>query len=225
MELQKAEKKNTRLRIGLSGASGTGKTFGALLMAYGITKDWSKISIIDSENGSSNLYSQLGAFNVLKLEAPYSPENYIKAINTCENASMEVIIIDSITHEWKGRGGCLEIHKNLGGRFQDWKTVSVKHQMFIEAILSSSSHIITTVRRRIDYSLDRDESGKLIVTKLGTKEETRNGFEYELTVNFELINHNHLARPTKDRTGLFKRNNEIVIDYTTGEDLADWCLT
>ncbi|MDP3353106.1 MAG: AAA family ATPase [Flavobacteriaceae bacterium] len=105
MKLQIAKKEQVKLRIGISGASGFGKTYSALLLAYGITDDWTKIAIIDTENNSASLYAHLGDFNVLQLNEPYSPERYIEAIRMCEKASVEVLIIDSMTHEWQGKGG------------------------------------------------------------------------------------------------------------------------
>lgn len=223
MELKQAKREQVKLRIGLSGASGFGKTFSALLLAYGITNDYSKVAVIDTENKSASLYSHLGNYNTLNLSSPYSPENYIKAIEVCEKAQIEVIIIDSITHEWNGKGGCLDIHETLGGRFQNWAQITPRHQAFIDKILQSKCHVITTTRRKVDYSMDTDNSGKTKVIKHGTKEITREGFEYELTVNFELINDNHLAKASKDRTGLFMNKPEFVINASTGKKLMAWC--
>lgn len=115
MKLQQTQRLYVKLRLGISGASGFGKTYSALQLAYGMTNDWSKIAVIDTENASACLYSDLGDFNVLNLNSPYSPERYIKAINICEEANMEAIIIDSVSHEWQGEGGCLQIHEQLGG--------------------------------------------------------------------------------------------------------------
>ena len=223
MQLKTSKKQNVKLRLGLSGPSGFGKTYSALLLAYGMTKDWSKIAVIDSEQGSSSLYSDLGNFNVLDLNDPYSPERYIEAIKVCENANAELIIIDSISHEWNGTGGCLQIHENLGGKFSDWKPVTKRHQAFIDAILKSKCHIITTTRRKVDYSLDTGSNGRTKVVKHGTKEISKEGFEYELTVNFELINDKHLANASKDRTGLFMNKPEFIITPKTGEKLLAWC--
>ena len=223
MKLQKAQRHQVKLRLGLSGASGFGKTYSALQLAYGMTNDWSKIAIIDTENNSASLYSHLGAFNVLSLNEPYSPERYIEAIKTCEKASMEVIIIDSITHEWNGKGGCLQIHEQLGGTFQMWAKVTPRHQAFIDAILESTAHVITTVRKKIDYSMDKDANGRTRVVKHGLKDVTREGFSYELTVDFELINDKHLASASKDRTGLFMDKPEFVINSATGKKLMEWC--
>lgn len=223
MQLQKAQRHQVKLRLGLSGASGFGKSYSALLLAYGITEDWTKIAVIDTENNSASLYSHLGDFNVVSLNQPYSPERYIEAVKLCEEKQMEVIIIDSITHEWQGKGGCLQIHEQLGGRFQDWAKLTPRHQAFIDAILQSNCHVITTVRKKMDYSMDRDSSGKTRVVKHGLKDITREGFSYELTVDFEIINENHMAKATKDRTGLFMNKPEILITKGVGRMLIDWC--
>lgn len=223
MQLKQSKRQNVKLRLGISGASGFGKTFSALKLAFGMTNDWTKIAVIDTENSSASLYSHLGNFNVLDLQEPYSPERYIEAIELCEKSEISVVIIDSITHEWQGTGGCLQIHEQLGGRFQDWAKVTPRHQAFIDKILQSKCHIITTTRRKIDYSLDVGSNGRTQVVKHGTKEITREGFEYELTVNFELINDQHLAKVSKDRTGLFSNKPEFVISSTTGKRLLEWC--
>ncbi len=223
MELKQSKRERVKLRIGVSGASGFGKTHSALLLAYGMTNDWNKIAVVDTENSSASLYSHLGNYNTLDLTAPFSPERYAKAIKVCEDAGMEVIILDSITHEWQGTGGCLQIHEQLGGRFQDWGPVKKRHQAFIDSILQSKCHIITTTRRKIDYSLDIGSNGKAKVVKHGTKEITSDGFEYELTLNFELINDNHLVKASKDRTGLFMNKSEFVITPKIGKQLLDWC--
>jgi hypothetical protein len=223
MKLQKAKRHQVKLRIGLSGPSGFGKTYSALLLAYGMTNDWKKIAIIDTENNSASLYSHLGDFNVLSLEEPFTPERYIKAIKVCEEADISVIIIDSISHEWQSKGGCLEIHEQLGGRFQDWAKVTPRHNAFVDAIILSKCHIITTTRRKVDYSIDKGSDGKTKVNKLGLKEVTREGYEYELTVNFEFLNDNHLVQVSKDRTELFSGKPEFIINSATGKKLMEWC--
>jgi len=223
MNLQKAQRQQVKLRVGLSGPSGYGKTYSALLLAYGITENWDKIAIIDTENNSASLYSHLGDFNVLPLKEPFTPERYIQAIQVCEKSGIEVLIIDSISHEWSGKGGCLEIHEQLGGRFNDWARVTPRHNSFLDAIIQSKIHIITTSRRKVDYSLDQDSNGKTKVMKLGTKEIQREGYEYELTVNFEFLNDKHLVNASKDRTGLFVGKPEFIISSNTGKLLKDWC--
>lgn len=222
--LRKATRSKAKIRLGLSAVSGGGKTYSAILIAKGLSKgDLSKVAIIDTENGSADLYAHLGDYNVLTLNPPYTPERYVQAIKTCEEAGMEVIIIDSITHEWNGKGGILEIHSSMtGNSFTNWATLTPRHQKFIDAILTSTSHVITTVRRKQDYDLSKDSNGKTRVEKAGLKEETREGFEYELTANLELdIKHN--ATALKDRTGLFMDQPHFTPSEETGKLLLQWC--
>lgn len=222
MKLQKATRKKVKLRLGLSAVAGGGKTYSALLLAKGLVGDWDKVAVIDTENNSASLYSHLGEFNTIELSAPYTPERYIEAIKACEDAGMECIIIDSITHEWDGKGGCLEIMDKLGGKYQDWAKVTPRHQSFIDAILQSKCHVITTVRRKQDYEMTKGSDGKLKVEKAGLKEVTREGFEYELTVNFN-IDAKHQCTTSKDRTGMFEGKPEFTITEQTGEMIKSWC--
>lgn len=221
MELKKATRKKVKLRLGLSAVAGGGKTYSALLLAYGLCGDWSKIAVIDTENNSASLYAHLGDFLTIELRPDYTPERYIEAIGCCEAAGMECIIVDSITHEWDGKGGCLEIMDKLGGKYQDWAKVTPRHQSFIDAILQSKCHVITTVRRKQDYEMTKVD-GKVKVEKAGLKEITREGFEYELTVNFN-IDERHNATASKDRTGLFMDKPSFVISEKTGQLIKDWC--
>lgn len=223
LQLKKATRKQVKLRLGLSAVSGGGKTYSALLLAYGMTEDWTKVAVIDTENGSASLYSDLGEFNVIDLEAPYTPERYIEAIKACENAGMEVIIIDSITHEWDGKGGILEISNSMtGNSFTNWAKLTPRHDAFINSILQSKCHIISSVRRKQDYEMTKGSDGKVKVEKAGLKEITREGFEYELTLNFNL-EINHFATASKDRTGLFMDKPSFVITPETGRELIRWC--
>jgi hypothetical protein len=223
MKLQKATRKKVKLRLGLSAVSGGGKTYSALLLAKGLVGDLSKVAVIDTENGSASLYAHLGEFSTIELSAPYTPERYIEAIQACEAAEIECIIIDSITHEWDGKGGVIDISNSMtGNSFTNWAKLTPRHQAFIDAILQSPCHIITTVRRKQDYEMTKDSSGKTKVEKAGLKEVTREGFEYELTVNFNL-DEKHNCTASKDRTGLFMDKPQFTISEATGRTIIEWC--
>lgn len=227
--LRKATRTKAKIRLGLSAVSGGGKTYSSLLIAKGLTGDISKVAIIDTENGSADLYSHLGGYNVLPLSAPFAPEKYIQAIKDCEAAGMECIIIDSISHEWEGEGGILSECDRIGGGFSTaWKLMTPRHEAFKNAILQSSCHIITTVRRKQDYVLveETNKSGRTVQkpVKAGMKEITREGWEYELTVNLEL-DVNNTASVSKDRTNLFAGKPGFVPSESTGELIRDWCET
>lgn len=226
MQLQKATRKKVKLRLGLSAVSGGGKTYSAILLAKGLVDgDLSKVAVIDTENNSASLYSHLGDYNTIELTSPYTPERYIQAIKVCEDAGMEVIIIDSITHEWDGKGGILELHSQMtGNSFTNWSSLTPRHQKFIDSILQSKCHVITTVRRKTEYDMQKDGNGKTKVEKAGLKEVTREGFEYELTVNFNL-DEKHNCTASKDRTGLFMDKPFFTISEETGAMIKSWCET
>jgi len=222
MQLQTAERKRAKIKMALQGPSGSGKTYGALLIAYGLCNDWSKIAVIDSENNSANLYAHLGKYKVLGIQAPFTPEKYIEAIRMCEKASMEVIIIDSISHEWEGSGGILDIHANMvGNSFTNWSKLTPRHNAFIEAILQSSCHIIGNIRSKQDYVL-QEKNGKMIPEKVGLKGVTRENTDYEFTLVFDVDIKHHVSA-SKDRTGLFMDKPEFKITPEIGQRILNWC--
>jgi hypothetical protein len=222
MELQIAKRKQAKIKLGIQGCSGSGKTYSALLIAFGLCADWNKIAVIDTENYSASLYAHLGAFKVLNIAAPFSPEKYIEAIGLCETAGIEVIIIDSTSHEWEGAGGILEIHSNMqGNSFTNWSKLTPRHNAFVQSILQSSCHIIGTIRTKQEYILS-EKNGKQVPEKVGLKGVTREGMDYEFTVVLD-INIKHFASASKDRTGLFMDKPEFKINAATGEQILAWC--
>lgn len=222
MQLQKASRKRAKIKMALQGPSGSGKTMSALLAAFGLCKDWTKIAVIDTENHSAELYSDIGQYNVVNIGAPYNPEKYMEAIRLCEQSGIEVIIIDSISHEWEGSGGIIDVHSNMAGNsFTNWGKLTPRHNAFIQAILQSHCHIIGTIRTKQDYVLS-EKNGKMIPEKVGLKGITRDGMDYEFTVVFD-IDMKHNATVSKDRTGLFSGKPEFKITVDTGKTIADWC--
>lgn len=220
-QVRKAERKKAKLKLGISGPSGSGKTYSSLLLAHGIAGDWDKVTIIDTENGSGELYTHLGRYNVISFAPPYSPQRYVEAITAAWKGGAEVIVIDSISHEWDGKGGCLDIQTKLGGKYQDWAKVTPMHNSFVEAILQVPVHVIVTTRKKQDYEMSKDANGKNKVEKVGLKEIQRDGFEYELTINFD-VEINHFAVASKDRTGLFMPRPCFQITEETGRELLAW---
>lgn len=220
--LQKAQKSKAKLRLSVTGVSGGGKTLSSLLLASGMTT-WDKIALIDTENGSGHLYSDRGGYNVYTIKPPFAPEKFIKAIKECEEAGMEVIIVDSASHLWEGEGGIIDIHSNMpGNSFTNWAKVTPRYNAFIQALMQSSSHIITTTRRKQDYELSKNENGKIAPVKVGMKEIQRDTYEYEFTIVFS-VDSAHMATASKDRTGLFDGAPEFLITADTGKILKDWC--
>ena len=210
-----AEKSQLKARVLISGAAGSGKTIAALELASALG---SRVAVIDTENGSAALYSDKYKFEMLNLQPPYPPEDFVQAIKVAENSGFDVIVVDGITPEWSGSGGCLDLHTKLGGRFQDWAKITPRHRKFIQKILECSTHIICTCRSKQGYAMD-EQSKK--VTKLGMAPEQRDGLDYEMTLVFNIINQTHLAEATKDRTGLFD-GKQFLISKNTGLEILEW---
>lgn len=208
----------------MSGPSGSGKTYSALLLAKGLTDSWNKIALIDTENKRGDLYSDLGEYNIITLEAPFTPERFIEAIATCKAAGMEVIIIDSLSHEWEGAGGCLESNEKLaaskykGNTWAAWNETTPRHQRLISAIIATPCHIINTMRSKTDVIQTEDKK----IKKVGLKPIQREGFEYEMTISFDLDRDTHCAVVGKDNTHLFEGKDPFVITPETGLMIKQW---
>lgn len=229
-QLRKATRQKAKIRLAISGPSGSGKTYSALLIAFGIVSDWSKIAVIDTENNSADLYAHLGDYNVLELAPPFTTDKYMKAIVECEKAGQEIIIIDSISHEWMGSGGILESVDNVTAASSSknafssgWKEMTPKHNEFMSAVIHSKSHIIATLRSKQDYQLI-DDNGKKVPKKIGLNPIQRDGVEYEFTVHLDMAMNNH-AVALKDRTGLFNGKIPFKPNHQTGEEIKEWCET
>ena len=220
MQLRQSERRQAKIKIGLQGCAGSGKTYSSLLLASGLTNgDFSKVAIIDTESGSADLYAHLGKYNVLSLTPPFTPEAYILAIGVCEKAGMEVIILDSISHCWDE---LLDFHSNLvGNSFTNWAKVTPRQKAFVDKILQAKAHIIATMRTKTDYVLNQKD-GKYIPEKVGLKAIQRDGVDYEFTLVFD-IDIKHFAVSSKDRTGLFMGKPEFIINKSTGAKILDWC--
>lgn len=225
---RKANRKQVSLKIGVSGTAGAGKTYSALKLAFGLSDDWNKIILIDTENGSGELYSDLGEYQVIPFDPPYSPERWVECFNYAESLDPAVIIADSVSSEWEGVGGVLDVIDKISSQtrngLQSWAQVTPRHRKFLDKILALRCHAILTTRRKTDWAMSNDEKGKIRPEKIGLKATQRDGFDYELTIDFAL-DQRHLAIANKDRTGLFADRDPFVISEETGIEIVKWNAT
>ena len=222
MAFRKAQRTNAKLRLALTGTAGSGKTYSAILIAKGLG---GKIAMIDTENGSGDLYSDLCEYDIAQLKDNFHPKNYASLIYEAQDAGYDTIIIDSISPEWSGKGGILDIHSDLtkskyrGNGFNAWNEVTPLHNRFIQILLESSCHIIATMRCKTDY-VQQSDGGRTTIQKAGLAPIQRDGMDYEFGTVFD-ISPEHLAVVSKDRTQLFG-DTPFLIDEHTGEMLRDW---
>ena len=216
---KKAEKSKIFAKILLIGASGSGKSYSALRLATGIARSCgSRVAAIDTENGRIRYYANEFDFDDMQLEAPYTPETYIEAIEMAQDAGYKVLLIDSISHEWKY---CTDtVNKMSGNSFTNWGKMTPRHDAFMEKILQSDLHIIATARGKDTYVLE-DKNGKQVPKKVGLGATQRDGVEYEYTITFNLDQENHVATASKDNTHLFENKYEVLTEKD-GEKIYEW---
>jgi hypothetical protein len=229
----KATRKRAKLRAALIGPPNGGKTFSALKLA---TYLGGRIAVIDTEHESASKYApgdgeatnpETGPFDFDTMTlTTFSPQRYIDAIKTAEASGYDIIIIDSLSHAWVGKGGVLEMHDDAVARqrtqnsYTAWKDVTPHHMALIEAMLQSKCHVIATMRSKVEYVQEKDANGKPQVRKVGMAPVQRDGMEYEFDLIGDLDIDNTLV-VTKTRCSVL---NGAVIKKP-GKALADTLKT
>lgn len=209
LSFKRAARTAIKIKIAVSGPSGSGKTLGALALAHGLG---SRIALIDTENGSASTYSDRYAYDVLELGPPFTSQRFQDAIDAAVAGRFDVLVIDSLSHQWAGEGGILsrkeEADKRPGSNsYTNWAAFTKEHTAFITHVLHAPIHIIATLRSKHDYILETNDKGKQQPRKIGMAPVQREGLEYEFSTVFEL-QMDHRAQTSKDRTGLFA--DEII---------------
>lgn len=231
--IQPVERKKLKLRMALTGVSGGGKTLGALYIAYGITHDWGKICLIDTERergcayaGRSDLPTETGTYLYAALYAPYSPERYKEYVRQAAEAVGPdgVVIVDSLTHAWNNEGGVLELKDQIAARpgknsYTAWNEAGKAQNSLINYILGVNCHTIVTMRSKMEYALQLNERGKQEPVKLGLAPVQRDDTEYEFDIVLN-VGRDHVATTSKDVTFLDGFN--AVITPELGERLHAW---
>jgi hypothetical protein len=223
---KKAERQQVKVKIAVTGVSGSGKTYSSLLIGRGLVGKDGKIAVIDTENRSASLYANVTDFDVLNIEAPFTVEKYTQAINGAVEAGYDVVVIDSLSHAWKQILADKEVMDARGGNsFANWGKMTPKHEAFLTALTHSKIHLIGTMRSKTEYVIEQKEGGKTAPRKVGTAPVQRDGMEYEFTVVFDISAPSHIAEASKDRTGLFlttSDNKLFTPTIQTGEQIRAW---
>lgn len=228
LEFKDASRKDVRIKMAIAGPSGGGKTYGALEIMKGLMNgDLSKVGVLQTEAGRAQCYLDKGAFKVLELPPPFTPDKFVEGIAAAESAGLKGLIIDSISDEWAGLGGALDIHQDVSevtkNSFTAWKKVTPKHEAVFNKILSSPIHIICTVKKKTEYVMEQS-NGKTQPKRVGVKDIQREGTEYRWMIQFDVDQETNLATVAKDNTSLFQGKPAFKITEETGKAIRDWCL-
>ena len=225
---QKAVREAIYAKIALMGASGSGKSYTALLLAKGMAKVEEKrtgkpcrILVGNTEKGRGRLYADEFDYEIVDLQPPYTPESMIEFVKWAEKEGFGIVILDSTSHEWIGEGGALELHQKAGGTFQSWGKVTPRHDKFITALAEAETHIIACIRAKETHEMLTNEKGEKKVIKVGLTPQQRDGFEYEFMLTF-LFDNDHYADVQKDNTHLFDEGDALILKEEHGAAIAEW---
>lgn len=216
---QKAKREQVWLKVLLSGASGCGKSYSALRLAKGIADECgSAIAYIGTEGSRNKYYADKFDYDLLELEDPFESEKYIEAVDAAVDAGYKVLIIDSLTHEWKWLN---DTHDKMpGNSFTNWGKLKPRHRKMMDKILTSPIHIIATARGKDDWVLE-DKNGKQVPKKVGMGQQQDKDISYEYTVSLMIAQDTHIASADKDNTELFDGRYEVLTEKD-GKRLYEW---
>lgn len=223
LSFTKAVREKVFIKTLLSGASGSGKSVSALRMATGIARKCDgKIAMIGTESSRDLYYSNEYDYDLLQLEDPFTPEKYMEAIDAAVDAGYKVLIIDSMSHEWKYLN---DVHDKMpGNSFQNWGKLKPRHNAFMEKILQAPIHTICTARGKDEWVLEEDDKGKKVPKKVGLGAQQDKNITYEFTVSLMIDQNTHVASTDKDNTHLFDGTFNMITERD-GEKLYEWANT
>ena len=209
------------MKILLSGASGSGKTYSALRLATGIiNKTGGEIYLINTEGDRGEMYGNKFNYNIIDLPEPRSPENYMEAIQYCVDNGASVIIIDSLSHEWNYLNE--QVNNMPGNSFNNWGKQKPRHRKLVDFIVETKVHLIATGRGKDEYVMENDEKTKKTqIKKVGVGVQQEKDTEYEYMVTFNIAQDTNVATAMKDNSGLFTNKYDVLTEKD-GEALYDW---
>ena len=251
MEIKPATRQGVKPLIGLYGRSGGGKTLTALFIARGLVGKTGRITLIDTESGRGSLFADIvpGGYNVIALNAPFSPDSYTEAIELAENNS-DSIVVDSMSHEWSGEGGVLDLQemeldrmagdnysKREACKMAAWIKPKQAHKKFIMRLLRLRCALICCLRGEEKTHIQKGQNGEKnkVITDEFSSPLFDQRFVFEMLINFECV-----ARKN-DKTGLMeggfviprkithpsvapllpREDEQIGIEF--GQKLSAWC--
>jgi len=223
LNIRQAMREGSKVVIGISGQSGSGKTLTALKIARGMVAHAGEIGFLDTENKRGSLYAdELDApFLIGDLYPPFSPLRYAEAIKEFQAAGVKVLVIDSISHEWEGEGGCIDIAENTTGKVANWKKAKAEHKKFMNALLQADMHIIACIRAREQVDFSNPSSPK----SLGVQPICEKNFMFEMTASVMMSSEGkesrHIKVP-KDLKPIFVPAQDGYMGGGVGAGIMQW---
>jgi ABC-type oligopeptide transport system ATPase subunit len=241
----RAIRERTPVLIGLVGPSGSGKTFSALRLAAGIQRiTGGETFFIDTEARRALHYADKFTFQHVPFGAPFSPLDYLDAINFCVSQAAPgkppTIIVDSFSHQHEGPGGLLEMHQaehaRLGGRegtkLLAWGKPKAARRRLINTILQIEANMIFCFRAKQKLKIEKGKDPE----NLGYQPIGADDMLYDLTLKAlllpgangvptwqsDMLGEKEMIKLPGQFRALFERNPPPQLTEEIGETLAKW---
>lgn len=179
-----ATKDKAKARVAVQGVSGSGKTWTGLSISQGLAQG-ERFAVIDTERGAASLYVGINGiqFDVLQMHR-YDPRDLTRALAAAAQNNYPVVMVDSLSHFWKGTDGTLEqvdkAKSRYGGNsFAGWKEGTPMQNEMIDALLAYPGHVVVTMRSHTEWVLQENDRGRKEPVAMGMRAEQRKGVEYE----------------------------------------------
>lgn len=226
-----AHREQVPLMVGLVGASGSGKTVSALRLATGMQQvSGGDIYGIDTESRRMLHYADSFKFRHLQFDSPFSPLDYLAAIEHCVSKGAKTIITDSMSHEHEGPGGVLEIHDaEMGGNFNKsfaaWAKPKAMRRRLINSMLQMNVNFILCYRAREKLKLVKNaQTGKQEPQPRGWQPIAGEEYVYEATLNCLLLPSSNGVptwQPEHDNEGMIKLPAQFRSIFANGPQLSE----
>lgn len=180
----KAKAEQARLKVGLYGGQGSGKTLTALMLAEGLAAiDGKRVAYIDTERGTDfytkTIPERLCHPAGFDFDALYTRSimETLEAVRTLDTSVYSVVVIDSITHLWEAAREAYTGKKGPAGQIpiQAWAAIKRPYKQLMTAFLECNAHAILCGREGV--VMEKDEEGEMVVT--GTKMKAEGETPYE----------------------------------------------
>ena len=219
MPFKKAQAILSKIKVGIYGKQGSGKTFTSLLFAEGLArKEGKRIAFVDTEGGTDFYTKKV-------LSRPVHPEAFdfdaiytrslsevLKEVKAIDFNEYGVIVLDSITHIWEAAKGAYE-GKRVGNDaipLNAWADIKRPYKELINFLMNCNAHVFVVGREGLETE---NEKGNLNIIGTKMKAEGETAYEPHILIHMQQMRKDDHATNTakgtilayfeKDRTGLF----------------------
>lgn len=232
MGFKKATPQQARLKVGLYGPPGSGKTFTSLLFAEGLAKLRGKrVAFVDTERGT-DFYAQAVAerqvhpkafdFDCLYTKSLAEVDAQIRALDPEEYG---VVVIDSISHLWDAAIEAYEGQMTAADTIpmHAWGKIKKPYKALLAYLIASPFDVFILGRQK---NIFEDDGGQLRKVGVGMRAEGETPHEPHICFRMECRQDEadttksvNLMYVEKDRTGILQGKTKVNPSFSDIEPL------